>query len=81
MCDLAYALLAEQVERQVLVAQQVAGMAVVWGAEGVEWPSLEDALRALDAVLVEAPPAIGPVDPERARLRRVLGLSEVMDAG
>lgn len=74
MCDLAYVLLVEQLERQVLADRQIAALQFVMSGEGGDLPTLAESVAQFDEALVAAPqPA--DVDDEQMRLRRALGVA------
>ena len=75
MCDLAYVLLVDQLERQVLADRQVAATLLAAGASGVELPDVADKRRLFDAALVEEPRPVTPIDDEQWELRRALGVA------
>ena len=70
LCDTAYVLLVEQVERRTLVERQVAAVLRAAGAEDVEEPDPAEARERFDAALVAAPVPESPT----ARLLRELGV-------
>jgi len=70
LCDTAYVLLVEQLERRTLVERQVAAALRAAGAEGVEEPDCVGAREQFDAALVAAPVPESP----NARLLRELGV-------
>lgn len=70
MCDVAYVVLREQVERRALAERQVAVVALAAGAKGVTMPDVAKILDAFDADLVAAPRR---TDDRTARLLEVIG--------
>lgn len=72
MCDLAYVIQLERLERSTYAAQQVAATFLAAGAKGVDIPDLDDTLARFDRALIEEPKLMDPV--EQALLRR-LGLA------
>lgn len=74
MCDLAYVLLAEQLERQVLTDRQIAALQFVMSGEGGDLPTLAEAVQQFEDAL-EADPQPAHVDDEQMRLRRALGVA------
>jgi hypothetical protein len=78
VCDLAYVLLLDQLERQVLADRHVAAVLMTAGAEGVELPTLYERRAAFDVALVAdpvAPAVVSEVDSEQMELRRALGVA------
>ena len=73
MCDVAYVLLVEQLERQVLADRQIAALQAVISGKGGDLPTLTEARGQLDAALEADPIPVG-VDDEQMRLRRALGV-------
>lgn len=73
MCDVAYVLIVEAVERQVLADRQVAALQAVMSGEGGDLPTVQEAVNFVDAALLAEPVAVA--DDEQSRLRRALGLS------
>ena len=71
MCDIAYVLLVERLERQVLSERQVAAVLAAAGAEDIEMPQMDEARVAFDAALVADPVPESP----RAALLRELGVA------
>lgn len=71
MCDAAYVLLLDQLERTVLADRQTLGLAKVFGAEVADLPDLTDAKRLLDESLLEP---FQVQDSATTRRRRALGL-------
>jgi hypothetical protein len=74
VCDLAYLLLVEQVERQTLADRQVAAFQMVMSGEGGQLPTVAEARQQLDAALIAVPVEATAVDVEQAELRRALGV-------
>lgn len=74
MCDVAYVLLVEQLERQVTADRQVAAVFIAAGAKKVELPQLPEQRRLLEAALVEEPRVLTSVDSKQMELRRALGV-------
>ena len=70
MCDVAYVLLLDTLERQVLAERTVSAIRVLAGSE-VEVQSLEDARAKFDAALIAEPVPESP----RAQLLRELGVA------
>ena len=70
LCDTAYVLLVEQLERRTIVERQVAAVLRAAGAD-VEEPDCADARVRFDAALVAAPVPESP----NARLLRELGVA------
>ena len=71
VCDIAYVLLVERLERQVLSERQVAATLVAGGAQDIEMPQMDEARAAFDAALVADPVIESP----RAALLRELGVA------
>ena len=71
MCDIAYVLLVERLERQVLSERQVAAVLAASGAEDVVMPDMDDARADFEAALVADPVPESP----RAALLRELGVA------
>ena len=71
MCDIAYVLLVERLERQVLSERQVAAVLATAGAEDIEMPDMDGARAEFEAALVAEPVPESP----RARLLRELGVA------
>lgn len=74
VCDVAYVLLVEQLERQVLADRQIAALQLVMSGQGGDLPTLPDVLTKFDEALLALPAAAG-ADDEQLRLRRALGVS------
>jgi hypothetical protein len=74
VCDLAYVLLLEALERQVLADRQVAAVFIAARAEGVDLPSFAEQRARFDAALVAEPVAV-QVETEQQELRRMLGVA------
>jgi hypothetical protein len=74
VCDLAYLLLLEQVERQTLADRQVAAFQMVMLGEGGQLPTVAEARQQLDAALIAEPVEATAVDVEQVELRRALGV-------
>jgi hypothetical protein len=72
VCDVAYVLLADQVETRVLADRQIAAVLIAAGARDVEIPDPDDARDRLDALLVAEPKR---PDPEQLELARALGVA------
>ena len=64
MCDVAYAVQVEQLERWVATERQVAATLMAAGAEGVELPDISSLRQSFDEEL-EAPFRLVVEDPER----------------
>ncbi len=75
MCDLAYLLLLERLERQVLADRQIAALQLVMSGEGGDLPTLQETREAFDAALVAEPQQGTQVDAEQMELRRALGVA------
>lgn len=73
LCDVAYTVQVEQLERWIVGERQVAATLMAAGADGVEMPSLSEARDAFDSALDE-PFAFSVEDPERGELLEALGL-------
>lgn len=71
MCDVAYVLLVEQVERRVLADRS--GLIARGAVEDL--PTLHEAQYRLDEVLAAEPVPVQRVDSEQFRLRRALGVA------
>ena len=71
MCDIAYVLLVERLERQVLSERVVAATLAAGGAEDVEMPQMDEARATFEAALVAEPVPESP----RAALLRELGVA------
>ena len=71
MCDIAYVLLVERMERQVLSERQVAAVLASGGAENIEMPQMDEARAEFDAALVAEPVPESP----RAAMLRELGVA------
>ncbi|GAC1610344.1 MAG: hypothetical protein NVS3B26_16590 [Mycobacteriales bacterium] len=70
VCDVAYCLIVEAIERQVLADRQVVALARVMGGAGdVEMPVVADAVAEFHAT-IEAPPV--PMDGARRELLEML---------
>jgi hypothetical protein len=69
LCDLAYVLQVEQLERRVLAGQHVAAIAASVGAKDVEIPDPDKIRAEFDAMLIEEPKM---VDSDELALRRRL---------
>lgn len=71
LCDIAYVILLDRLERSVLVERQNAASLIAGGVEDIEVPTLADAFAEFDAALIAEP------EPESAsaRLMRELGIS------
>lgn len=69
MCDLAYVLQVEQLERRALVERQMAVTALAAGAKDVKIPDLDEVRTQFDAALLEEPKM---VDADDVALRRRL---------
>jgi hypothetical protein len=74
VCDLAYLVLLEYLERQVLADRQVAATYIAAGAKDVKMPAFWDRRREFDASLTVEPGAPQPED-DREELWRLLGAS------
>ena len=70
LCDTAYVLLVEQLERRTLVERHVAAVWRAAGAEDVEEPDPAEARAEFDAALIAAPVP----ESSTARLLRELGV-------
>ena len=71
MCDIAYVLLVESLERHVLAERLVAATMVAAGAENVDVQSVDEARATFEAALVAEPVPESP----RAALLRELGVA------
>lgn len=71
VCDVAYALLVERLERQVLADRQVIASFMAAGAKGLHMPDVNESLAELDAALAAEP---DPVVSGREVLEEALGL-------
>jgi hypothetical protein len=71
VCDLAYVVLLEQVDRQCQADMNTAAVLIAAGAKGVDMPNLVDARTWFDQALVAEPPRM---DRRTSILRRALGL-------
>lgn len=71
VCDVAYALLVEQVRGRALVERQIAAGWAAAGARVDELPDPDAAVEQLDVILAAEPRR---VDPEQAELARALGV-------
>jgi len=70
LCDTAYVLLVEQLERRTLTERHVTAVLRAAGAEDVEEPDCDEKRAQFDAALVAAPVPESP----NARLLRELGV-------
>lgn len=76
MCDLAYVLLLDQLERLLLADRHVAAVLIAAGAEGVTLPTYQERRALFDAALVAEPTQqANEVDDEQMELRRALGVA------
>lgn len=63
----------DRIERQVLAERQVAAIALSVGAQGVEMPTVDEAIAEFDLALVAEPRVI---DRDRRLLLTALGVSD-----
>lgn len=77
MCDLAYVLLLDQMERQVLADRQVAAVLMAAGAKDVRLPSLAEKRAEFDEALAAEPKpsAVSLLSDEQRELREALGVA------
>lgn len=72
---MAYVLLLDRLERQVLADRQVAALQAVMSGQGGDLPSFDEQRARFDALLTEEPKALTVVDREQWELRRALGVA------
>lgn len=75
VCDLAYVVLLDQLERHVLADRHVAAVLMAAGQKDVTLPDLAEKRAVFDAALVEEPKVLAAVDSEQWELRRALGVA------
>jgi hypothetical protein len=76
VCDLAYVMLLDQLERQVLADRHVAAVLMAAGAQDVPLPDFTEERARLDAALTEEPATVAShVEVEQLELRRALGVA------
>lgn len=71
VCDVAYAMLVEQIRSRALVERQIAAGWAAGGARIDDLPDPDAAVEQLDVMLAAGPRR---VDPEQAELARALGV-------
>lgn len=74
VCDLAYVLLLDNLERHVLADRHVAAVLMAAGAEGVTLPTMQEQRLVFDAALL-AEHQGHDLDTEEMQLRRALGVA------
>lgn len=74
VCDVAYVLQVEQVERHVLADRQIVALARIMGGAEAEMPSVDGAIAEFDALLI-GPAVVVVSDPGRRELLELMGVA------
>jgi len=75
VCDLAYVLLLDQLERLLLADRHVAAVFIAAGGDDVTLPTYRERRLLFDQSLAAEPAPTVDVDPEQMELRRALGVA------